>query len=206
MAKKSKKLLSSAKVLSPGMTYVYYDKRTGKINSITNQLDESQEHGIEVPVSSVSGILSGIEYKEDFLIGYDQESPTPEKLTLIKRLRLADSDFEFKNNMVEWISETNDTCDCIIKWNNKINCWLFSLSDDFKKKYQQELILDKLVFFVTLETDFDFLIRTIVVDFDDLLRKEILVQFDSPLEKQIDRISISSKIVLKSYKLIKIYE
>jgi hypothetical protein len=59
-----------------------------------------------------------------------------------------------------------------------------------------------LVFFVTLETDFDFLIRTIFVDSVDLISsKQISVPFTTKIEKRIDKISISSKLVFKTYGL-----
>ena len=60
----------------------------------------------------------------------------------------------------------------------------------------------QLMFFVTLETDFDFLIRTIFVKISNILADDkVSIPFESTLESNIDRISISTKNVFKSYKL-----
>jgi hypothetical protein len=58
------------------------------------------------------------------------------------------------------------------------------------------------IFFVTLENDFDFLVRTIFLQAVDLLSSEkLIVPFDSSLEHKINKISISSKLVFKTYGL-----
>ena len=70
-----------------------------------------------------------------------------------------------------------------------------------------KVLTPKLVFFVTLETDFDFLIRTIFIDTQDLLSSKYLaIPFISTLETKIDKISISSKLVFQTYKLRIVHE
>jgi hypothetical protein len=81
------------------------------------------------------------------------------------------------------------------------NRWDFEI-DKSIKSYYDVIVAPKLVFFVTLEDDFDFLIRTIFVDLTDLITTDkISIPFTHSIEKKIDKISISSKLIFKSYGL-----
>ena len=56
------------------------------------------------------------------------------------------------------------------------------------------------MFFVTLESDFDFLIRTIFIEPYELrTKKKIIIPFETEYEKDVDKISIASKLSLQSY-------
>jgi len=64
------------------------------------------------------------------------------------------------------------------------------------------MVIPNLIFFVTIASDFDFLVRTISVDMQTLLSStNFEVPFESTIEHQIDKISITSKLVFKSYRL-----
>jgi hypothetical protein len=92
-------------------------------------------------------------------------------------------------------------------WNNKDKSWQFKLSEAVKTVYRDSLLTPRLVFFVTLETDFDFLIRTIFIETVDLFSSEcVRIPFESKVEHDIDKISISSKLVFKNYGLKVIHE
>jgi hypothetical protein len=92
-------------------------------------------------------------------------------------------------------------------WNGKDRCWDFSLSPAIKVVYSDSLLAPKLVFFVTLETDFDFLVRTIFVETINLMSSEKLsVPFTTNFEQHSDKVSISSKLVFKTYGLRIIHE
>ena len=182
--------------------YVYYDKKTGKILSISTK-DDSYEHGIKVPFDEVYNLLVGTESFNNYLVGYKKSSDGKTKLGLITNTDLG---YAFKNNIFEWITSTAKNQECIVTWDNPNQCWEFTISEKAASAYQ-DLTSQKLVFFVTLEHDFDFLIRTIFISLDDLLAsKKIIVPFISTVENKIDKISISSKIVFKSYGLRIIHE
>jgi hypothetical protein len=182
--------------------YVYYDKKTGKILSISTK-DDTYEHGIKVPIEEVYDILVRTASFRDYLVGYKKGPDGKAKLGLIKNLELG---YSFKNNIFEWITSTAKNQECIVTWNNPNQCWEITISEKAASVYQ-DLTSRKLVFFVTLEYDFDFLIRTIFISLDDLLAsKKIIVPFISTFESKIDKISISSKIVFKSYGLRIIHE
>ena len=72
----------------------------------------------------------------------------------------------------------------------------------YKRIYYDVVVAPKLVFFVTLENDFDFLLRTIFINLADLITSDVIsFPFESNIEHKIDKISISSKLIFKSYGL-----
>lgn len=182
--------------------YVYYDKKTGKILSISMK-DDTYEHGIKVPFDEVYDLLVGSASFSDYLVSYKKTPDGKTKLGLVVNSALG---YAFKNNIFEWITSPAKNQECIVTWNSLDQCWEISLSEKVAATYQ-DMLSQKLVFFVTLEHDFDFLIRTIFISFEDLLAsKKIIVPFKSSIEHKIDKISISSKIVFKSYGLRIVHE
>lgn len=182
--------------------YVYYDKKTGKILCISMK-DDSYEHGIKVPFEEVKQLLIGTESFKDFLIGYKKNADGKTTLGLVTN---SDLGYAFKNNIFEWISSPAKNQECVVTWDQPNKCWEIGLSEKAASA-NQYISSQQLVFFVTLERDFDFLIRTIFLPFDDLLAaKKIVVPFKFEMENKINKISISSKIVFKSYGLRIIYE
>ena len=179
--------------------YVYYDKKTGKLLSAGNEKDPNYEYGIEVEFEEIKSLLEGTTRFKDFLVGYKRLADGSSKLAVVPN---TEQGYTFKHNVFEWITEATPSTECIVTWNGKDKCWEFSLSDKAKKIYKDSLLMPKLVFFVTLENDFDFLVRTIFLQAIDLLSSEKLtVPFDSNIEHKINKISISSKLVFKTYGL-----
>jgi hypothetical protein len=193
-----------AKKLEPPKYYVYYDKKTGKLLSVGNEKDSQYEYGIEVKFEEIESLLDGTARFKDYLVGYKRDVDGSSRLAVVPN---TEQGYTFKNNVFEWITESNKATECIVTWNGKTKHWEFSLSDKAKNIYKDSILIPKLVFFVTLESDFDFLIRTIFLDAIDLISSEhILVPFESNIETKISKISISSKLVFKTYGLKVIYD
>lgn len=185
-------------VSEPHKYYVYYDKKTGNILSVTNEKSSRYEYGIEVPFADIEKFMLGEWKFQDYTIGYKN----PDDRSTLGVLSRDHLGYTFKNNMVEWVTEQPKNADCIVEWDKVNKCWNFYLDDEFKKTYNNTILDTQLMFFVTLETDFDFLIRTIFVKISKLLSDKVVsLPFESNLEMDINRISISTKNVFKSYKL-----
>jgi hypothetical protein len=191
------------KMLAPDKSYVYYDKKSGDLLSITNELNPKYETGFEISTDDVKFLLDGTHKFRDFKVSYKKQKDGTTALAIIAR---EDLDYSFKNNLFEWISESDENAECTVTWNLKAKRWEFSVDEQFKKTYSDQLLISQLVFFVTLESDLDFLIRSIVVDFNSIMSKDIYIKFENDIETKIDKISISTRIVFKNYKLIKVYE
>jgi hypothetical protein len=178
--------------------YVYFDKRTGRIVGVSNEAEPQFEHAIQVSFDEVEGFLSGRLNPKDYLVGYKRNAAGDSVLAI---LLSTDLGYAFKNNIFEWITETTDTVECLVTWNGNKKTWNFEI-DKHIKDYYDVVVAPKLVFFVTLENDFDFLVRTIFISLTDLVTSDVIsIPFTSNIENKIDKISISSKLVFKSYGL-----
>lgn len=180
--------------MCPQKYYVYYDKTSGAILSASNEKSSQYEYGIELPFEDVEKLLSGEWKFSDYMVGHIKG-----KYSIISNTTPA---YAFKHNLFEWIVEQDKETDCIVEWNSSRKSWIFSLSDRYKTTHNDVMVIPNLIFFVTMASDFDFLIRTISVDMQTLLvSPNFEVPFESSIENQIDKISISSKLVFKSYRL-----
>lgn len=183
--------------------FVYYEKKTGKILSVTNEQNLDYEYGIEATFDDVEKFLTGEWLFRDFSIGYKRIGDN----AVLAVMPNVDQDYAFRNNVYEWIKESKKSTNVIVEWNGPKKHWAIYFNPEFKSSYNDNIITSKLVFFVTLETDFDFLIRTIYVNTSDLFEQELVaVPFQSTFEKSIDKISIGSKLVFKTYGLKVIHE
>jgi hypothetical protein len=184
--------------------YVYYDKKTGEIFSVTNEKSNEYEHGIEVEYHDVQKFLTGEWRSIDYKVGYKD---TNDKSSLsILNSDYFYLDYNFKNRTFNWIGN-NDSADCIVEWNGLTRSWNFSLTDEFKKTYNNNIIETQLTFFVTLSNDFDFLIRSMFIKMTDILSLDkVVIPFDSNLENKINKITIGTKTVFKNYGLRIVHE
>lgn len=184
--------------------YVYYDKKSGEILSVTKEKNSRYEYGLTIPYEEAENFLNGTWHFRDYVVGYKRLANNKTTLSVIP---VDDQSFSFRNNVFEWITETKKDTDLVVEWNGLKKEWRFYLGNKFKEKFEDNIFTPKLVFFVTLETDLDFLIRTIYVDMQDLVNRDsVVVPFDSNIENSIDKISIGSKLVFKSYGLKVIHE
>ncbi len=179
--------------------YVYFDKKSGQILAVTNEEDPSYENVLNLPFDEVEDFLSGKLKFKDYLVGYKKNNQGATQLAIVPA---SDQGFAFKNNVFEWIKETNEQVECLVTWNKSSTRWEFKLSQNILN-YYDVVAAPKLVFFVTLEEDFDFLVRTIFINMQDLILNPngFYVPFKNKIEHRLDKISISSKLVFKSYGL-----
>jgi hypothetical protein len=186
----------------PHKYYIYYDKKTGEILAVGNEKSSRYENGIEVAFEDAEPFLTGKWQFKDYQVGYHKDSGKTTVLSTTNEF----SGYVFNNKVFEWITEFNTDAECIVEWNLRDRVWNFSLSRSFKNTYNA-ILAPKLVFFVTLENDSDFLIRTIFIATEELLTSDcVTVPFESNIETRLDKIAISSKLVFKTYGLKVIYE
>jgi hypothetical protein len=180
--------------------YAYYDKSTGEVISITNEKSIVHDNGIEISETEFRTLVSGTEPFSKYRIGY---SKTPNGKTELSLVPISEHGYSFRSNMFEWITDSpTDGCDLIVTWDRNKKHWEFSLSSECKDRVLTDLMPSQLVFFVTLETDFDFLIRTINLSTTDLVNSNITIPFNTNLENKIDKISIATKLLFNTYGLL----
>jgi hypothetical protein len=179
--------------------YVYYNRQTGQIMSVGVEPNPHFEHYIIQPFELVEQLISGRRKFSEFVVSYKKSV-----------LAVVEKDYEgyvFKNNLYEWLKPTDEQRDCIVEWNQKDHVWRFKLDNEYKELINERLLNQKLLFFVTLATDFDFLIRTIPIDVVNLVSEKFVeIPFVSNLEQDIKKISISCKMTFKNYGLRIVHE
>lgn len=178
--------------------YVYYDSKTGRIFSVTNEVNTAYDSAIEPTDYEVNKLLTGEWSFLNYVVGYKKLADG----SVVKAVVPAsDNEYSFKHSSFEWITENSNNADLQVEWDYNRKKWIFSLSPQFKNS-SNEIFVTQLLFFITLESDFDFLIRTIHINAQELIDNDAVeVPFISNNEHDINKISISSKLVFRSYNL-----
>jgi len=178
--------------------YLYYDLESGNLLAFTNERQTKYDHELVVNYETYDKFVSGRELFKDWIVIRTKNPDNASGVDLVHRI---EQEIYFKNNMFEWIKHepTADT-EFTIHWAEGEKQWIFLLSDSARQRiYDKEIKNYELTFFVTLETDFDFLIRTIKFKTSGLLGDKVCIPFEHDLEMQIDKISISTRTVFESY-------
>lgn len=179
--------------------YAYYDKNSGQILEMTNEKKENNMYGIEVSYEEYDKFVSGVKKFDDYKIGY---STINDKIILSIIPKTKDDNIMLVNNLLKCISEPPlKHTELIIEWNNNFKKWIFNISNQCKKRLKTEITPKNFIFFITLNNDFDFLIRTIIIDSTELISKSIEIEFNNKLEEDIKKITISSILFFQSYGL-----
>jgi hypothetical protein len=183
----------------PPKFYIHYDKKTNEIISASNEIDNAYSK-IEITHDEYERFLYGAEKFSDYQVGLIKTTDNQTILALVKKV---DQGYAFKNNMFEWIQDApNKSTECTVTWDSINQQWIFSISKKCQDRIKENITTDTLLFFVMLENDFDFLIRTIPINIQELLTvDEVKRPFESHIEKDITKISIASKILFQSYGL-----
>jgi hypothetical protein len=192
--------MARKKIVVPGY-YIYYDKKTGEILSVTNERQPKNKNEVEIPFETYDLLVSGKKQFSDYEVG---RVKTEDGKTVIKVALKSDQEYVFKNTMFEVISTppTEET-ELIVEWDLEKKHWKFLLTDTARMRIGDSLKDSTLIFFIMLEEDFNLVIRTILVSYWELfLKANVFIPFEYDIENKIDKISVSTKLTLESYGLI----
>lgn len=180
--------------------YVYYDNRTKRIFSASNELDDTSEFVLEIPEDLYIKLVDGEAKFDDYAIDY----VGPPENAILDIVLKKDRGVSFKNNMfVSIFDYPVDDTDLVVIWDNPNKQWKFKASQTCKEYIKKIDTGLNLLFFVTVESDFDLLVRIISLELSDIAsHNEICIPFEHKIESDITRISISTKAYFKSYGLI----
>jgi hypothetical protein len=180
--------------------YAYYDKRTGALLSVTNEKSTTHKHYVEIPFEMHDNLVSGKEKFDDYIVGNLTTDDGKTILSLVPKLGEA---YSFKNTMLEIVdTPPTDTTEFVIEWNSFKKYWSFSLSGSAKQRIGDSLSDSRIPVFIILESDYDFLIRTIIINCRDLIKKSKLsFPFEDDIEARIDKITLATKLTFQSHGL-----
>jgi len=178
----------------------YFDIKTGEILAISNEESVQYESGIIIDYPLYEQFVMGMEQFKDWTVTRTKNPDSESGLELVPRMQ---QELFFKNNMFEWITaKPTKKTELTVHWSPNENMWIFLISNKVRQQYyDNKYPMETLTFFITLETDFDFLVRTITINIKDLVLDKVCVPFTSTVEEKIDKISISTKSLFSSYGL-----
>lgn len=182
--------------------FVYYDKKTGSILSVTNEKNEKLEYFLEVEKSVAVPFLEGTQFIGDYCVAYDEKIG----LTIIPK---EDEFFIRRTNIFEIIKPTTEieNKEFIVEWNKGVYGWNFYLTPDAKSRLREEGLAQYLAVFISDANDLNFLYRIIYIDASLLLMKEkVYHPFVVKEEHDIEKITVSSKLVFETYGLTIVYD
>jgi hypothetical protein len=175
--------------------YLHYDKLTGRIFSASNE--KQGEDFLEITHDEYNEFITGKKKFFEYIIG---NIKLPGKRVYTGVISKADHTTATRNSVLEWIIDApTKSTDLTVTWDK--TRWGFKLSDKCKKSISDKPIAN-LVFFIMKENNFNFLIRTIILDSKQLTEQStVYVPFDTTIENNIADITIASKAVFDSYGL-----
>lgn len=179
---------------------IYFDLETGELLAASNEHRPEYDHSIVVPYEQYDALVSGQEQFKDWAVVKTKNPGNEYGVDLVQK------EFQgqvFRNHMFEWIvNPPTKTTELVVHWDEYNKQWIFIISDSARKKFYDKKITTRVIkIFITLKNDLDFLIRTIDIELTSLIADKVVVPFDTNLESQINKISVSSKTVFDSYGL-----
>lgn len=187
------KILDSTKFSN--LYKVYFDNVTGDILSITNEINSSLSHYIEVPHTDVEDFLSGKINYSTYRVAYS--SPTESKIVQ------KDAQNDDQRVLMQIPTVTSVKCMLVIENNKKTKQWSFKLTEEEKKYLKKYKINSKLEFYITFLKNSSYLIRTIKIDTLDLAYNDkVYIDHVSAIEQSTNKIKFYTKPFFKSYGLI----
>jgi hypothetical protein len=132
--------------------------------------------------------------KENFLnfkITFDQDGS-------VKFVHKNQGDLIFKSNIVETIRLTDAESILIVEWSP--NGWKFIMNDKFLQHPRAKSLNAKLQFYITTDSNINFLIRQIEIQLRSLIGKgHLIIPFEKEKEKDIENISMFTLPFFETY-------
>lgn len=183
--------------------YIFYDK-DGNILSASNTVLDGYENYVQVSKDLYDQFVTGAEQFKDWVVNRTKSSSNELGVEVVPR---SIQTLTFRNSLFEKITALDPDAEVTVQWNQYYKKWIFYLSDKaVHRVYTAEVSTKALMFFISLRESYDFLIRTIEVNVDDLLKGPVEVPFTVYAESDIHRISVATKSAFSSYSLEILHE
>ena len=187
--------------------YVYYDKDNGTIIALANGIISTPGFDDYIEISPV--MHERLSNRDEKISQWMVSSVTiPNGEPILELIPKKFKGLNFKNNSFDLILDAplHDT-ELVVEWSGITKHWVIGLSPNVQTSIVgKHFATDKLSFFVVLENDFDFLIRSIYLSPYELADKKVYIPFSTKLEENINNIAVVTRKIFNSYGLIKTYE
>ena len=181
--------------------YAYFNPETEQFFSSSNEYNPSYTHYAIIKKIDHENICLGKLNLSDCVLDKSVDfdgTMTYKIITLQMQNALS-----FYNTLLDWVYDIPcDTTEFVIEWDNAEQQWAFYVTEAGRDMLSGAMYNSTLAFFIMLETDFDFLVRTFYIKVHDILRVDKLVfGFENKLETDIQHLSISTKRFFNKYGL-----
>ncbi len=177
--------------------YFFYDNKTGQPLGIFLREPNEDEFAIEIDHNFASKF-----YSRELDLSEHYVTLIKGNLEIVKKHLNVTNSYSFRGKTHCNIKDYLEDADCQVTWNLSNKSWDFNFSEKCKGFFNSGLIVKKIFFFVTLNSNYDFLIRMIDIDTSDILQNDIYsIPFSSYFENDINKVSISTYAVFSSYSL-----
>jgi hypothetical protein len=177
--------------------YVYFIEG-GKIDSITNEKKENSSlNFIKVEYNRIEKFLIGNEHFSEYVVSLiDKDTPV-----IIKPSESVSANAHWLLIINEFAT---DNTTLIVTWSSVNKSWKFSINETARKQINHIGLTTQLFFFITLNNNPNFLIRTICIDMLDISNaKEIEIPWISKVEQDYYSVTISTRRFFESYGILK---
>lgn len=183
--------------------FVCFEKDSGKINQITNEIPDQGNNFIEVEPEEVTTLLSGKENMSLYIVEFD---PLEKMLKLRHRNNIAKVYIDIKRAVYK-IPTINIDPDLEIIQDFDNTCWKFLLGDKLKINLKSAALSynNNLTFSITKAHDPNLLYKVLRLNLKELIDKNYcILPFEMDFEKTNTSISIFTEKLFSNYKFTRI--
>jgi len=190
------------KYVAPSVKYfAYFDPETLRITCVTNDTEPREKFFVEMSKEDYTHIGIGKKHAHEYKINQHVNFDGTVEYSLMTQ-KLFD-EYTVKSKYLEHIKNAvNEGTELNVCCNLIDQQWEFSITDLGRKVLSGSMYDNTLIFFLVLESNFDFLIRTFQIRIHDLLKSDkISYNFENNKEYSIDNIAIVTKKMFTKYGL-----
>jgi hypothetical protein len=197
MAKKNK----TPVVIKPIKYFAYFNPETLQITCVSNNTEPQEEHFVEMPLEDYLLIGQAKKNMHDYKINRTVNFDGTVAYQLMTQQIF--EEYNLKSKSFVWVKDkVSNLSEFVVEWSGTNKTWTFRITDQGRQFLSGPQYDSTIVIFLTLETDFDFLIRSFYLRIHDLLKSgKIVYDFESNIENKIDNISVVTKKMFNLYGL-----
>jgi len=170
--------------------YVYFEKDTGNIIALANE-KLNYENYIQVEFEEIEHFFNNKENFINYKIAFDQDGS-------VKFVNKNQGSLVFKSNIVETIRVSDVENILTVEWSKA--GWTFIINDKFLQHPRAKSLNAKLHFYITTDSNINFLVRQIEIQLRHLISKgQLIIPFEKANEKDIENISMFTLPFFESY-------
>lgn len=176
--------------------FVHYDSTTGQIKGFSQNNPDNT--ALEITHEDYAEFVTGNKRMHEYIVAYAENAEGEDVLTLMFN---ANNRQTINNVRLRWlVKTTSDTTSLKVKWDLEKREWRFLMTEYGKDTPSITTVPS--MFYVVDRDNIDLLVRTIVVDYEQICDgTEFVVPFETAHEENIDQLMIAVRSRFKNFGL-----